>query len=539
MSRRLALPLLVLASLHAASARAQPVPGEAAPDPVRPAQPAAVVTQRVAPDSPRVAYAGWLGAMRKGRLGEAARYLDLGPRPASDGPVLARRLKAVLDRYAWVDLERLSPLSTGAVDDGLDAALDEVAQLPAEGPGSPTEPVRMERHPDAPFWRFTAATVDRVDGWYGGLQDRWILDNLPEPLVRPGPWDILWWQWLALLALVPLTLGAGRMLGWMSARLARRVAARTAVTWDDALVELLGGPFSLGWALVLGWFALPFLALYAPAQAWVLSGLKALGVGAVAWGLWRSVDVVAGGVLGDEWAKRHPTSRALVPLGARIAKVALGSLAVITALSLLGFPVASLLAGLGIGGLALALAGQKTVENLFGAFSLGIDQPIREGDWVKIEDFEGTVESIGLRSTRIRTHGRTLVSLPNGRLADMRLENFTERDRMLFTTNVGLTYGTSAAQVRSIVQGLERLLRAHPLSWQETVVVALKQFGASSLDVEVLAWMKTQDNAVFRQARQELLLGIMEVVERGGSALAFPTQTVHVVPVPGAPARGG
>ncbi|MBM4380424.1 MAG: mechanosensitive ion channel, partial [Deltaproteobacteria bacterium] len=147
--------------------------------------------------------------------------------------------------------------------------------------------------------------------------------------------------------------------------------------------------------------------------------------------------------------------------------------------------------------------------------------------------------SIGLRSTRIRTHGRTLVSLPNGRLADMRLENFTERDRMLFTTNVGLTYGTSAAQVRSIVQGLERLLRAHPLSWQETVVVALKQFGASSLDVEVLAWMKTQDNAVFRQARQELLLGIMEVVERGGSALAFPTQTVHVVPVPGAPARGG
>jgi len=474
--------------------------------------------------------------MRKGRLQDAARYLELGSRPASDGPVLVRRLKAVLDRYAWVDMEKLSPLSSGVPDDGLDAGLDEVAQLPSEGPGSPTEPVRMERHPHAPYWRFTAATVDRVDGWYEGLQDRWILDNLPEPLVRPGPWDILWWQWLALLALVPLALGAGRLLGWMSARFARRVAARTAVTWDDALVELLGGPLSLGWALVLAWFALPFLALYAPAQAWVLSGLKAISVGAVAWALWRSVDVVAGGLLGDEWAKRHPTSRALVPLGARMAKVALGSLSVITALSLLGFPVASLLAGLGIGGLALALAGQKTVENLFGAFSLGLDQPIREGDWVKIEDFEGTVESIGLRSTRIRTNGRTLVSLPNGRLADMRLENFTERDRMLFTTTVGLTYGTSAARVRSIVQQLEQLLRAHPLAWQDTVVVALKQFGHSSLDLEVLAWMKTQDNAVFREARQELLLGIMEVVERGGSALAFPTQTVHVVTPPGAPA---
>jgi MscS family membrane protein len=486
-----------------------------------------------------VAFTGWLTAVRKGRLEEAARYLELGARPAAEGPKLARRLKAVLDRRAWVDVERLSPLSAGAPDDGLDPGLDELAQLPVEGGPSATDPVRMARHPDAPYWRFTAATVDRVDAWYEGLEDRWILDNLPEPLARPGPWDILWWQWLALVALVPLALMVGRVLGWLSTRLARRLASRTEVTWDDALVEMLGAPFSLGWALVLSWLALPLLVLNLHAQAVLLSGLKAVGVGAVAWALWRSIDVVASAVLSNEWSTRHPTSRALVPLGSRSAKVALASLSAISALSLLGFPVASLLAGLGIGGLALALAGQKTVENLFGAFSLGIDQPIREGDWVKVEELEGTVESIGLRSTRIRTNARTLVSLPNGRLADMRLENFTERDRMLFTTVVGLTYGTSAAQVRAIVQEVEAQLRAHPLAWQDTVVVALKQLGASSLELEVLAWLKTSDNAAFRAARQDLLLGIMETVERGGSAFAFPTQTVHLVRAPGSPGEDG
>jgi MscS family membrane protein len=225
---------------------------------------------------------------------------------------------------------------------------------------------------------------------------------------------------------------------------------------------------------------------------------------------------------------RVPASRALVPLGARAAKVVLLAIAIIAALSLFGYPVASLVAGLGIGGLALALAAQKTVENLFGAFSIGVDQPFREGDFVRIDDFVGTVEAIGLRSTRFRTLDRTIISIPNGRLAEMRLESFSERDRLRLAAVVGLVYETSASQLRATLSGFEAVLRAHPMIWPDAVVVRFREFAASSLDIEIMAWFLTTDWGEFQRIREEILLQFMEVVERAGSSFAFPTQTVHI-----------
>jgi MscS family membrane protein len=161
--------------------------------------------------------------------------------------------------------------------------------------------------------------------------------------------------------------------------------------------------------------------------------------------------------------------------------------------------------------------------------SLGIDQPFREGDFVKIEDFVGTVEAIGLRSTRIRTLDRTLITIPNGRLADMRLESFAARDRLRLACIVGLVYATTAEQLRQVLAGLEQVLRAHPRIWPDAVVVKFQALGASSLDIEVMAWFTTSDWGEFQGIRQEILLGFVEVVERAGTSFAFPTRTVHVV----------
>jgi len=202
----------------------------------------------------------------------------------------------------------------------------------------------------------------------------------------------------------------------------------------------------------------------------------------------------------------------------------------VAALSELGYPVASLLAGLGLGGLAFALAAQKTVENLFGALSIGLDQPIREGDFVKVEEMVGTVEAIGLRSTRIRTLDRTLVSIPNGRLADMRLETFAARDRIRLACELGLVYETTEGQMREVLAGLEAVLRAHPLIWPDAVVVRFKQFGAFSLDIEIMAWFRTSDWGQFQGIRQEVLLQFMGVVQAAGTSMAFPTQTLHLTP---------
>jgi MscS family membrane protein len=194
--------------------------------------------------------------------------------------------------------------------------------------------------------------------------------------------------------------------------------------------------------------------------------------------------------------------------------------------------VAGLLAGLGLGGLAFALAAQKTVENLFGSLSLAIDAPFRVGDFVKIEDFVGTVEAIGLRSTNIRTLDRTLVSIPNGRLAEMRVESYSVRDRLRLACTVGLVYGTSASQMRQVLEGLEAVLRAHPLIWPEAVIVRFKELGASSLDIEIMAWFRTSDWSKFQLIRQEVLLQFLQIVEGAGTGFAFPTRTVHVVREP-------
>jgi MscS family membrane protein len=207
--------------------------------------------------------------------------------------------------------------------------------------------------------------------------------------------------------------------------------------------------------------------------------------------------------------------------------LALGAVAV---LNELGFKVASLLAGVGIGGIALALAAQKTVENVFGSVSIGVDQPFRVGDYVKIEDaVAGTVETIGFRSTRIRTLDRTLVTIPNGKLADMRSETFAARDRIRFFVNLGLAYGTTAAQVRAVLGEIEALLARHPQIHPEGLSVRLTALAESSLNVEVACWFATADFGAFTRIRQEMLLAFLEIVERAGAELAFPTRTVHLV----------
>jgi len=169
------------------------------------------------------------------------------------------------------------------------------------------------------------------------------------------------------------------------------------------------------------------------------------------------------------WAERNRASRALIPLIIRVSQMALAAIAVITLLSELGYAVTSLIAGLGVGGLAVALAAQKTLENLFGAFAIGADQPFREGDFVRVDDFVATVESIGMRSTRFRTQDRTLITIPNGKLADMKVESFAARDRLRFASVLSLAYGTAPGQVRAVLEGVERTLRAQPKLWPDSV----------------------------------------------------------------------
>jgi MscS family membrane protein len=356
----------------------------------------------------------------------------------------------------------------------------------------------------------------------------WLLEHMPPSLREIGPQHLSWWQWLGLPLLALLALALAVPLSRVTRALIERLSRRDARPGGGHLARV-SGPLLLGWAAALYALGLPWLRLHEDARAATQIGVRALGLVAFYWALARGIDVLRDTLAASSWGRSHTSTRALLPLGAKVGTVLVVVLAVVAFLSELGYPVASLVAGLGIGGVAVALGAQKTLENLFGAFSIGADQPFLQGDLVRVGDLVGNVEVVGLRSTRIRTPERTLVTIPNGKLAELQIESLAERDRLLFSTTLRLVYGTRAEQLRAILAGLEGALREQPKLWPDGVSVRLVGLGEWSLNIEVSAHFSTRDWNEFLVIREQLLLRFLEVVEREGSAFAFPARSVQLL----------
>jgi len=371
----------------------------------------------------------------------------------------------------------------------------------------------------------------------------WIADQLSrtrlDGLLGTGPFDTQWWQWIALLVVAVAAWFGGRLLGGLTRAVLRRLSSHTATTWDDKLLVSVGPPIGVAWALFILNVLSHALGLPQAGERVVGQFVRAASVATFFWACWRSVDIFVEFLLTRPWTADSPSARHLFTIGANLLKGIIAALGGLAMLAAFGFQVTTVLAGLGIGGLALAFGAQKTVENLFGSVALAVDQPFRVGDFVRVGDFTGTVEDIGLRSTRFRTPDRTLISIPNGALADQRLESLAERDRMRLAAVIGLEYRTTRDQMEQVLAGFRAVLESHPRIWPETIIVAFTQLGASSLDIEVVAWFRTESPIEFNRFRQEVLLEFMRVVEQAGTSFAFPTRTVHLVGGVPAPARPG
>jgi MscS family membrane protein len=194
----------------------------------------------------------------------------------------------------------------------------------------------------------------------------------------------------------------------------------------------------------------------------------------------------------------------------------------------LGVDPTPALAGLGVGGIAVAQAAQKTLENVVAGASLIFDQAVRVGDFLKMDAVQGTVDHIGLRSTRIRTLDRTIVSVPNSQIANASLETLSARDKFWFHPVVGLRYETTPQQLRDVVDGIRRLLVDHPSVEPDSVRVRFVRLGQSSLDVDVSAYLLARDWNHFLELQEGLLFGVTDVVQEAGTGIAFPSQTMYI-----------
>lgn len=502
---------------------------------------AAAATTTAAPaapiaESPRDAVAAFLDDAHHARWDAAARQLDLSPTQARRGDLLARELAEVIDEETELDLGALSSSPDGDATDGLAADLDVVARVGDPDLGEPIEVAHTTRG-GAARWLFTPATIARVDAWHARIRRPWIERWMPAPLVAVGPGGLLRWQWIALPIVFALALALGWAIGSLTKGVLVRVAARTRTRVDDHLVVHMRGPIIFAWAVLLWWLAMQQLFLTASGSTTVHAIVRLLLFYGFFWTMVRMVDLGIELLRTTRWAAHHAFSRSLLPLGARVAKVVVAIVAVVSIVSELGYPVASILAGLGVGGIAVALAAQKSFENLFGAFALGVDQPFREGDTIKIDGtVTGTVERVGLRSTRLRTPERAVLSIPNGKLADARIESFATVDRVRLETTLHLSLATTPDAMRRVLDGLAALLARGPRAPASPPEVHFVGITDHALDVSVVAWFDNRDGGDLAAIRDAFLLGCLDTVARAGTALVG-TPALAAAQVASAPER--
>ena len=517
---RVARQVLALVGLYACPVSAQ-LPGFPGSAPR-----ARTVDATVSPESPRAAVAEFLRLTRAGDWDAAAVYLAVPATQRTRAPVLARRLRTVLDQRLALDLRLISPFAEGDTVDG-DPTGDRLGAI--AGSGGRDTPVQLVRASGgAPLWMFSPATVSAVDSWYENLGNPWLRDRLPPALMQEGPLQVYLWQWLGLAIAIPVLLLVTWLIGVLARGLLARVTVRTRTAWDDLLVEHLEKPFRLWVAALIAVPLLAILDLNTRVSAFITATTRVMVLLALFWAMLRAIRLMQDRMENVAWAAGHTQqARTLAPLVGNFLRVTLVIVAILVALAQFGYPVGTLLAGLGIGGIAVALAAQKTVEHLFGSVSLAADKVFRVGDWVRAGATEGWVERIGLRSTSFRTNDRTVVRVPNGRLADERIETFGERDRILLSTDLHLTYDTSIDEIETIRSEIVASLAAHPKVWADDVRVHMVAFADSAIRLNVMAWFQTPDYREFLQIRHGMLLEFMRIVERNGSSFAFPSRTVY------------
>jgi len=524
-----------------ASGPVQPPATAPARAPAEAATPApAVPADSLGRETPRGAAVGYLQAVRDGELERAAQYLNLSRLPegrrAAQGPTLARHLKQVLDRVLWVEPEALSGEPSGHTDDGLPAHLDRIGTIDTS---RGRVEVLLERVPGegGPIWQVAAATVAQVPALHAEFGPGLLANVLPEPLVRIRVLEVALWQWIGLVVLLVVAAAASWLVAFVVARAVRPVVARLSPTLGERLVGAEMGPLRLAVGLVLFSAGSLVLRLSVPAQEVITALTRLALILAVAWLLTRLTGLFAQRAVERLLANGRSSAIGVVPLARKTVVALIAVLALLAGLHEFGVNVTAVVAGLGIGGLAVALAAQKTVENLFGGVTLILDQPVRVGDFCRFGSRVGIIEEIGLRSTRVRTLDRTVVTVPNATFSGLELENFALRDRIWFSTKLGLRYETTADQIRWVLVEIRRLLYSHERVIPDPARIRFVGFGDYSLDLEIFAYVATTDFGEFLAIREELYLSIMDIVAQSGTGFAFPSQTLYVGPDPGLDAK--
>jgi len=476
-------------------------------------------------DTPRSSFIGFLTLTEKFDYETAAQYIDLRNLPRAtreySGEELARQLDFVIKRGMKIDVNHLSRKVTGQVVDGLPDYRDELGHLVSE---DGEQVLYMQRVPglnDNFIWKISNASIAMVPELYDYFSYPDWVENIRESVPEDADFlGIELFKWVivlgAALVLAPIIWLIGFALSWLFSKPGSplHLQVRRLFTWPLTLFAVM---------LVTGKL-LRELGLGATAQALVET--KTLMTIVIVWIIFSLIDLARAKRREAFIAQGRSDAHILGRPMANALKLFTLLVAMLVWLSNTGIDITTLLAGLGVGGVALALALQKPIEDLLGAVSIYSQQPIITGDLCKYGNILGKIEEIGLRTTRIRTLNNTLVSVPNCLIAHGAIENYSAREKMLYHPELPLRYDTSPEQMQTIIDAIDQLARDHDGVIASSVRIRFTTFSENSMIIKARIYVDTSDFSTYLQVVTELNMGIMKIVQDNGAHFAQGAKTV-------------
>ena len=434
---------------------------------------------------------------------------------------LARQLKAVLDaRGLFVSLESV-PDDPDYVDPTMDDA--RFAVFPARLPE-----VELVRVSDR--WIFSHATLSAIPQLYGatftGVTQSFIA-QLP-PIFQNSFAGVALWQIAGVVLLILLGLLVRKTVELILRRLAAVLVIRTPPHWDEKLVARTVRP--VGFLVMMIVLMLLYADLQLPVRvnSVVSLVLELMIAGSLIWFSFNAVDVLCDYLRGLTARTDTKLDDQLVPLLRKTLKVFAFIIGVIAVVQNYGYSVTSLLAGLGIGGLAVALAAQDTLANFFGSITIFADKPFQTGDWIVTDGVEGTVEEVGFRSTRVRTFYNSVITVPNSKIAASGVDNMGLRRYRRIKQVLGVTYSTTSEQIEAFVEGIRAIIVANRYMKKDFYEIHFNGFGDFSLNILVYCFLDVSNWSEELREKHNFFLEVLRLAEELGVEFAFPTQTVHV-----------
>jgi MscS family membrane protein len=491
------------------------------------AAPPSKTSDQLGRDTPYGSVYGFLQAAQGGDYSIAAQYLQMSAaHRQSDGDALAMKLYVAMNQAFSGNL-RPSRLPEGTLQEDVPPGRQRLGTMSAGDVEAELELVRVTDPTVGRIWLISSDTLARVPELYEQVEGRQVETKLPRWMVKHQWGGMPLWQWLALLLLIPVATAAAWLL-LVVAQVPVRWWARRHGDVEQVHWRSVSAPAWLLAGALIHRILASFLGIALLPRHYYNQVIAVAVIVGAFWILWRVIRWFLQRVRNRALAHGHSGTGSLMLLGERIIKAVVFVMGLFLVLSVLGFNMSTALAGVGIGTLAVGFGAQQTIANLFGGVSVLGDEVIRVGDVCKFGDRTGTVEDIGLRSTRVRTEERTLLAIPNGTVATINVENLSRRDKLLFKTVLGLHLDTTADQLRHVLTEIRGVLSGHDKIEKNTIRVRLTELTASAINVELVSYVLTRDFDEFAAVREELLLRIMTFVEDSGTNLASPSQTLYL-----------